>query len=216
MINQYLILPIFQARQIQSFAFISVLFFTLASTFAFHPDKQIILPTFLLLLLQLTLILAFSHTFDALKENGILAIYLSIGDGALARVVYQKILLELTAIIPAYSLFAAALLYVWADISWQESLFWLVLFVVNTLTTMGLTYLAAALKLSHQQGSFMSLFLIFPFLFPSLLLSLLAFESFQNGQTYLDYFYLNFSLSLVTLGLSFALTPKLIAQAYHS
>ena len=203
-------------KQFHSLAFILVLFFTLSTAFAHHPDKAFILPTFLFMLLQLTLILSFSKTFDILKEEGILCLYISLGHSTLQKVIHQKMLGEIFLTSLFYAFFSACLLFLWGNSGISNTFFWGVSYFIVSLTTLSLTFLMASLRLSHNQGSFLSLFLIFPLLFPTLLLSLISFDAYSVGSPYHDYFYLNFSLSLVTLGLSFALTPKLIAQAYQT
>lgn len=104
----------------------------------------------------------------------------------------------------------------WSQLNLNHILYWGLMLFVTSLFTIQLSIILAALRLSTKHSGILSMFLIFPLIIPSLIFAQTGFDVFIQGSQTLDYFYFNCGMSLITSGMGFIFTPKILKHSLAS
>ncbi len=203
----------FLLSYVSSYLALIVLCFITSLTFSYGVGGIDTVPRVIFLLCQLQLILSLSASFDVDDRQGILELIRGLGEKIFEKYVIQKLLKSLlmsslfTTFVGAFSLF------LWTSLELMQVLYWALMLFITGLFTSQMSLIMSALRLGSEQSSILGLFVIFPFVIPPLIFAQSGFDMLLDGRSFMDYFYFNCGVSLITLGMGLVLTPKILRQA---
>lgn len=196
-----------------SYLALVVLCFITSLTFSNGVGAIDTVPRVIFLLCQLQLILSLSASFDTDNRQGILELIRGLGEKAFENYVIQKLLKNLL-ISSIFTTFVGSFsLLFWTGLELMQVFYWALMLFVTALFTSQMSLLMSALRLGSEQSSILGLFVIFPFVIPPLIFAQSGFDMLLEGRSFMDYFYFNCGVSLITLGIGLVLTPKILRQA---
>lgn len=183
---------------------------------SFSHDKNILITTvgpFLLILCTSFVVLSQIQTYHREKTSGVLLFLIG---NAIALHVYVRRIFVWNAIFLITPLtFLGVLFYSFCmqEIVLSHYLAIGISLYISMLTTLLFTHLLSAFSLSRKISPLFSLFLIWPFLIPTLILSLTTFQALTLYES-IDTICLNLGFFLLTCGLVYSFVPRLLKTIF--
>ncbi|MBX9976871.1 MAG: hypothetical protein K2X98_01300 [Alphaproteobacteria bacterium] len=189
--------------------------FMLGVSFAGNPEiLNITIAPFLLILSASFITLGQIHTYERDAASGVL-LFLVGNSAHLLSYIMGKLGRDALRLIIPLTLCATLLLgCIQPLISISMLILFAMIHTITCLSTLALTHLLSCFSIRSDQNSLLSLFIIWPLLVPTLILSLTTLQESDTLASSMDTICLNFGLLMLTFGGVLLIIPHLLTSAF--